>query len=56
MIVGIDARLALGRGRGWGRYAAELILELSRCHDDGTDRTSRGRCWTYCEARTSRES
>ena len=37
MIVGIDARLALGRGRGWGRYAAELILELSRCHDDGTE-------------------
>jgi alpha-1,3-rhamnosyl/mannosyltransferase len=37
MIVGIDARLALGRGRGWGRYAAELIRELARCRDDGVE-------------------
>lgn len=29
MIVGIDARVNLARGRGWGRYAEELLVALA---------------------------
>jgi glycosyltransferase involved in cell wall biosynthesis len=29
LIVGIDARVAISRGRGWGRYASELVLALA---------------------------
>jgi alpha-1,3-rhamnosyl/mannosyltransferase len=37
MVVGIDARLALARGRGWGRYAAELLRELALCRAGGVE-------------------
>jgi glycosyltransferase involved in cell wall biosynthesis len=33
MIVGVDARVALARGRGWGRYGAELIRALAHRRD-----------------------
>ena len=29
-IVGVDARLAVERGRGWGRYAAEFLKQISK--------------------------
>ena len=33
MKIGIDARLALTRGRGWGRYTARFLTHLRQCSE-----------------------